>query len=105
MRAGGLRIWLGFGGKVANVYNHPPTIYGVLLCRWLFQNCKGCTAQLAGHTTFKPNKFFDISLGYVSEDVVFLSMVLIGALSLRLVPLTKLDESFTDLSAHRGGFE
>ena len=53
------------------------------------------TAPLAGHTTLKPTKFPEISFNYLSVNLMFLSMVLIRALFLRLVPLTKLDEGFT----------
>ena len=52
---------------------------------------------LAGHTTLKPTKFPQICLDFFSEDLMFLPLFLVGALFLRLVPLTKLDESFGEL--------
>ena len=97
-----MRIRLRFSVKVAKINNYSPTIYGVLVCRWRFWDCKCCTALLAGHTTLKPTNFPEISFNYFSDNLMFLSMVLIGALFLLLVPLTKLDESFTELSTDWG---
>ena len=83
----GLEIHLRFSVKVAKI------IYGVLVCKCRFWNCKGCTAPLGGHITLKPTKFPEFSPDYLLEDLMFLSMVLIGALFSCLVPLTKLNES------------
>ena len=100
-----MRIRLRFSVKIAKINNHLPTIYGVLICRWRFPNCKWCTAPLAGYTTLKPTKFPEISFDYFSENLMFLSVVLIGALFLRLIPLTKLDEGFTELPTDPGVFD
>ena len=97
-----MQICLRFSVKIAKINNHSPTIYGVLVCRWIFGTVNGFTAPLAGHTTLKPTKFPEISFNYFSENFMFLSMVLIGALFLRLLPLTKLDEGFTELPTDRG---
>ena len=88
--------------KVANINNHLPTIYGVFICSWQFRNCKGCTAPFAGHTTLKPTKFPEVSLDFFSEDLMFLSVVVVGTLFRRLVPVTKLEESFTQMSPTGG---
>ena len=98
----GVQIRLRFSVKIAKTNNHSPPIYGVLICRWRLRNCKWCTAPLAGHTTLKPTQFPEICFNYISENLMFLSMVLLGVLFLRLVPLTKLDEGFTKLPTDRG---
>ena len=100
-----MRIRLGFGVEIAKINNHSPTINSVLVCRRRLRDCEGCTAPFAGHTTLKPTKFPEISLDDVSENLMFVSMVLIRALFLRLVAFTKLDESFTELPTDRGVFD
>ena len=97
-----MQIRLSFSVKIAKINNHSSTIYGVLVSRWRFRNCKWCTAPIAGHTTLKPTKFPQISFNFFSENLMFLSMVLIGAPSLCLVPLTKLDEGFNELPTDWG---
>ena len=97
-----MQICLCFSVEIAKINNHSPTIYGVLVCRWRFRNCKWCTAPLAGHTTLKATKFPDMSFNYVCENLILLSMALIGALFFRFVPLTKLDEAFTELPTDLG---
>ena len=52
-----------------------------------------------------PTKFPEISLDDFSEYLMFVSMIFIRALFFCLVPFTKLDEGFTELSTDRGVFD
>ena len=71
----------------------------------VFSSAGGSLGIVKVHsTTLKPTYLPEITPDFFSEDLMLLSVVLVGALFIRLVPLTKLDGSFTELSTDSGFF-